>query len=431
MSESPPDTRNDRLNLSWLVKLRWAALLGQIAAVITVASLMTVSVDLGAASGLLALLGLSNLVLHFGRARVSISRVRLAGGVLALDVAALTGLLALSGGASNPFSFLYVLYIAIAALMLRGYRPWLVAGLAIAGYGSLYLGGIELSHDTRADHGDVHGHLYGMWVAMAVTGGMIAYFINLIRTELEDRRRRLEEMREVRARRDKLASLATVAAGAAHELSTPISTIAVVADEMSHCAREQGADELAEDADVIGQEAEQCREILDKMAAESGHRRNASFQTMAVGEIVDAARRRAPEPSRVDVECRVARSTRVDVPVEAFVDNVVAVLDNGFRASSEDQTITLEIRKDDEGLAFVVRDEGRGMSPKERRHAVEPFFSTRAPDEGMGLGLYLVREFLEGVEGTMRIESLEGEGTEVYMCLPDSHVQYEARGDAT
>lgn len=413
--------------MTWLLRLRWGAMFGQILFVGAVDAFMSVSVDPVAAGLLVAAVGVSNLALGRWHRGADTLPEWLPMGLLVADVLLFTGLLAVSGGASNPFSFLYVLYIAVAALMLRGVYPWLVAGVAIAGYGSLYFGSMGLAGQA-ANHTDVHRHLYGMWAAMAVTGAMIAYFVNMIRQELERRGERLREMQEARSRRERLAAVATMSAGAAHELSTPISTIAVVANELQYLAEEHDDREVADQAGVIREEVDRCREILDKMAADSGHYREAAFETLPAVEAAEEARRRTDAPAEVEVspECD---NCRIRVPVDAFADNLSAVIDNGLRASPEGEPVEVNICEGRDGVEFLVADRGIGMDEETRRHAVEPFYTTREPGEGMGLGLFLTRELVEGLGGDLAIESEEGVGTTVRLAVPPPSQTTSRGGD--
>ncbi len=406
-----------RLSLSALIRLRWGALLGQVVLVITVATFMSFPISWGAAVSLIAAMAASNLALYAGRAHVeNIERWTFWG--LVVDLLLFTDLLAVSGGASNPFSFLYVLYISLGALMLSGRGPWVVAGVAVAGYGSLYLGAIGVGWAPSAIHGSFQQHLYGMWFALAVTGAMIAYFIAMIRAELDRRRQQLDEMREVRARRDKLAALARMAAGAAHELATPISTIAVVANELKRLAEQRGEEEFAEDAGVIRHQVDRCEEILARMAADAGQAGRRSISEVDPLDAALAAQRRCRAPQRVSVDAELPQACRIEAPFDALVANLTALVDNGLLASDDDAIVDLSVHDGATCVEFRVRDTGCGMSEKTRRYAREPFFSTREPGEGMGLGLYLVAELVDALHGHLTIDSHEGRGTTVHMQLP-------------
>ena len=213
---------------------------------------------------LLALVGVSiasNAVLALGRRRLADPRT-LCGGALTLDTLLLTGLLQPSGGASNPFSVLYLVYIALAAVVLGARWTWFLAALSVVCYGVLVLG--RACGSTHAAHGaaDLGAHLQGMWVAFTVAAVLTAYFVVKLSTALERRDAEIAEMRERAARHERLAALTTLAAGAAHELGTPLATIAVAAGELERALRalpEAQARALLEDARLIRAELERCR----------------------------------------------------------------------------------------------------------------------------------------------------------------------------
>src|SRR5262249_2640716 len=126
-------------------------------------------------------------------------------------------------------------------------------------------------------------HVQGMWIAFGIAAGFIVYFVSRVTRELG-------RARAYAARAEKLGSLATLATGAAHELSTPLSTIAVVAKELERDL-EQGvsAQEATSDARLIRQEVERCREILLQMTADAGGAAGEGFQRISVSELLEAA----------------------------------------------------------------------------------------------------------------------------------------------
>src|SRR6218665_3315595 len=186
--------------------------------------------------------------------------------VMALDVVLLTVLLELSGGASNPFSALYLVHIALAAVVLREGWTWALTVLAVACFGELFVGAPAHHHIH-----DMRMHLEGMWAAFALAAGFIVYFVQRVTRALAAREAELVSARAASARHDKLAALATLAAGAAHELSTPLSTIAVVARELErHLERAGQETSSLEDVRLIREQVARCRDILARMASDAG-----------------------------------------------------------------------------------------------------------------------------------------------------------------
>lgn len=257
-----PAAQSAFADISWFVRLRWGATAGQAATIAVAAWVLRLDLPLIALFGVVGVGALSNAALTLrtrGPRPVSDS---LLGAVIVFDVLLLTALLALSGGASNPFNFLYLVSITLAAVILPTRWSWGLVLLSIVAFGSLFLvPGADHSmamtggggHDAHAGHamhaGHVPGvaapanappnatdlmawHLPGMWVAFAVAACFIVTFVQRIMGQLRVHEEDLRTAREATSRGEKLAALATLSAGAAHELATPLSTIAVVSKEL-------------------------------------------------------------------------------------------------------------------------------------------------------------------------------------------------------
>ena len=143
---------------------------------------------------------------------------------MAIDVVILTGLLFFTGGPFNPFSFLYLVHIALGAVVLRPVWTWSLVALSLVCSGALFYGHVwlKLDYSDPASHAQhMRMHLEGMWIAFAVAAGFIVYFVTRVRRALARREADLAAERALAARNERLASLATLAAGAAHELATP------------------------------------------------------------------------------------------------------------------------------------------------------------------------------------------------------------------
>ncbi|HEU4539327.1 MAG TPA: sensor histidine kinase, partial [Polyangiaceae bacterium] len=262
-----------QVSLPWLARLRWLALAGQFLAV----ALARVAFDERPrwAPLLAALLAgaASNLWLarRARRRADDPAAARLVGGVLSLDALLLTALLASSGGATNPLSVLYLVYVALAAVVLGTAWTALLALASIVSFAALFAlpeaASPHAAH-AHAQHGRFAGHLYEMWVAFTLAAALVAYFLRKIATTIAEQREQIARLRESAARNARLASITTLAAGAAHELGTPLGTISVAAREVELSAsRLPGAEAILEDMRLILEEVERCDEILGKLSA--------------------------------------------------------------------------------------------------------------------------------------------------------------------
>ncbi|MGZ3458986.1 MAG: ATP-binding protein, partial [Archangium sp.] len=198
------------INLSWLLRLRWGAVVGQVALILGVHFGLGLPQRLGPLFATVAVAAASNGALGLWARRERPIREWLPWAVMALDVVLLTVLLDLSGGPLNPFSALYLVHIALAAVVLRAGWTWALTGLAIACFGALFAAPVE--HHLH----DVRMHLVGMWAAFALAAGFIVYFVQRVTRALAAREAELVEARAASARHEKLTALATLAAGAAH-----------------------------------------------------------------------------------------------------------------------------------------------------------------------------------------------------------------------
>jgi two-component system sensor histidine kinase RegB len=340
------------------------------------------------------------------------------GGYLVLDVVLLTALLYFSGGPTNPFSIIYVVYIAMSAVMLTPRWTWAIAGLSVLSFAALFVFHVPSEHLGHAGHGGgFQAHLYGMLIALVLAVVLITYFVSQLSLELRRRERALAEAEERTHRWTKLASIATLAAGAAHELGTPLGTIAVAAKEMERQAKKlPGADGLLDDAELIREELERCRLVLDRMAAAGGEHVGETITTFAVEALFADVRRRLDPAQASRWETRAEVST-ISAPREALTQMAENIARNGFDACEEGR-VSLVVREHDDSVELCFVDEGHGMDAEVLKRATDPFFTTKASGDRMGLGLFLARTLVDSLSGQLLIDSAADRGTTIRVVLP-------------
>ena len=388
----------------------------------------------------LGLLLITNLWLD-GAARASVrSPQATLGAIFVFDILCLTSVLALTGGPMNPFSLLYLVQITLAAVVLRKEWTWILAGLSAVCFGLLFFLHVSLARAslTRAHiflaRQEFSRHLIGMWIAFIIAAALIGFFASRVSDALRLREQEVLALQDRIARQEKLASLVTLAAGAAHELGTPLGTIAVVARELERYAGSLASgDDLRDDARLIRSEVERCQHILQRMSAEGAEPVGESPRTIEAGELLRQTLQQVAEKRRSHVSLNAADAgTTLLLPVRATVQSLAALVENALEAGSGDVRVVVRARRRGAEMVFSVRDNGRGMSEEILRRVTEPFFTTREPGRGMGLGTFLVRTFAERLGGSLAYESAPGRGTTATLTLPlEFSGQTEKRGESS
>ena len=411
----------NRVNLLWLIKLRWGSVAGQLATIFGVSSLVDLQLPLIPLLLIVAVEAASNAAasLWLSQSKAEVREYQLAG-IMALDIGLLTLLLYFTGGPQNPFTFLYLVNIALAAIALQAQWTWALVALALMGVGILPIVGyreLALSHLAVSEREAILQR--GMWVAFGVTAGFIVHFLWRVTGALAGRDRELLAARKATERQKQLSSLATVAAGAAHELATPLGTIALVAKELERSIPKPGSTESSlADVRLIREQVARCRLILDQMGAGLGRSSEQVVENTSLPELVRDALTGVREEPAVFVEVDdEARESVLRLPARAVSQALRALITNAQDASADQKVlVTGEILGD--RVRISVHDSGPGMTDEILSRVSEPFFTTKPPGSGMGLGLYLTRAVVEGLGGSLHIESNVGKGTSVSVELP-------------
>jgi two-component system sensor histidine kinase RegB len=408
------------INFYWLIRLRWGAVIGQTAVILLAHEVAGLDVPLVALG---ALVGASVVINVFGAAwerRGGDVHPAAVPVLMSVDVLLLTGLLYFTGGPSNPFSSLYVVHIALAAVVLRPLQTWLLVGLALGCMGALFFEHQPLEVPPTLWLFGEHGQVGGAWVSFLVGSVFIVYFVQRVTGALSRREMELMRARELTVRSEKLASLATLSAGAAHELSTPLSTIAVVAKELERLLVKESAPEHAvEDARLIRKQVQRCRNILGQMAADAGDASGERARTVHADQLLELAQENLQGTERIHVDIsREVASRQAFLPARAISQALRSLIKNALQASTGPVEIDVSMGRKRRHWVIRIRDQGEGMPENVLSRAGDPFFTTKEPGAGMGLGLFLARAVIERFGGQLELRSRQGTGTVARVVLP-------------
>jgi two-component system sensor histidine kinase RegB len=405
----------------WLARLRWLRAVVDALIVLTAIALPALDLPLRRIAPLLAVTAALN---AFAAAKLSRGTAPPRWFVtldLLVQPLLLTELLELTGGPFNPFAVVYAVPIALAGLTAGRASGAAVGAVSIGGYAQLAYW--HLTELVPGHHrlNDFPTHLFTLWLSFALTAELAAYFVVQASNVLARREEQLEAMRRQTARAERLVSLTTLAAGAAHELSTPLGTIALAARELERAAIARGTvPDLADDARLIRTEVDRCRAILDQMSGRAGGSAVDQPEELTMRALVDDVCARLP----ADAAARIAIETAPDLPAVYLPRNgltqaVLSLLTNALDATSAiaDPRVALRIDRAGDQLTITVVDNGAGIPADVLRRAGEPFYTTKDPGRGLGLGLFLARVFVERIGGTLSLESDGGTTARLHVPL--------------
>jgi two-component system sensor histidine kinase RegB len=401
--------------LSWL---RWLAIILQIIAIVLAFSLLPMNIAATPLLVIVAFLAFFNLIvwLRLKRAfRVTDLEIMLH---LLIDSIVLTALLYFAGGSTNPFVSLLLVPVVLAAAYLRGiYVFWVLLSCALL-YTFLMTNFLPLPPVGERFGGDFMVHIYGMWgtfILSALVGAILVY--SLSRTGRE-RDRQLAEMQQRVLRNEHIVSVGAMAAGTAHELNTPLSTIAMLAEEIELQA--QADKQVCEDAREIGLQIDHCKERLQRLQQAAEMARGNGGKQMPLDDALLSIIR-AWSALRSEIE--LTKSFQLGEAPMIYEKHALSLilmnlLNNAADASLENGSSRISIsgRTDGDDLFIIIEDYGKGLSEEQGALAGKVSFSTK--EAGLGLGLILSNATLEQLRGELRLERMPNGGTATHVRIP-------------
>lgn len=422
-----PEQLAGRNNLLQLVQLRWLAVAGQLATVLTVHGALGIRLPLREMLGLLAVLTLFNVAswLHARRARAVHDAELFAG--LVVDVGVLAGQLYYAGGVTNPFIFLFLLQVVVAAVLLRrGYCWGIVAltGLAFIAL-TLWHQPLVLPHEQGTELSV--DYIGGLLICFVLNAALLVIFIDRITRNLRRRDARLAELRQRAAEEEHILRMGLLASGAAHELGTPLATLSVILGDWARMAPFAAEPELREEIEEMQTQVLRCKSIVTGILMSAGETRGESPVLTTLHAFLDdlVAQWQRTRPS---VDLHYQRHVEPDADIisdTALKQMIFNVLDNAADAAPMDR-LRFEVDHEDGELRLTVQDRGPGFPPQMLERFGKPYQSSKGRPGG-GLGLFLSVNVARTLGGQIVARNRPEGGAEVRITLPLAALRPRAR----
>ena len=369
---------------------------------------------------LIVLIGLEALIAAFTWKRLSSGRaVSVADLVLHIyvDIAALTAMLYLTGGAESPFAPMLLVPLAVAASSLEPRWVWLTAAATVSAY-------IAAAYTEPAL---VQGLVGADWrlelpevvcvIGYVVTGALLAYFVAKIRLELQRHSRMLAEVHNQQMRNESMVAMGALAAGCAHELSSPLGTVAVVVSELQ---RERTGDEkLQQNLQVVKDQIEVAKRVISNLTGAAGQRRAEAAGVARLDhfmhQIIERARALHPGTT-IHAQIGDGKTGPRIVAEETLRQAFANLIDNAVRASPDYVEFCADWATDD--LVVTVTDWGPGFPDDVLGKLGKAATAPIALDSGLGLGLLLTNVTLGRLDGSLSLYNKPHSGARAEVRLP-------------
>ena len=402
-------------NMRQLIQLRWIAVAGQVLAILVAHLALGVRLPLLPMLAVAAGLGAANLLFTLGlrRARIAGAEFLLA---LLIDMAALTAQLYLSGGADNPFVSLYLLQVVLGAILLP---PALVAPLVAAccvAYAYLSVRHLPLRVPDTLSRALPDLLLVGQVASFVMVAALLVLFITRVSRNLHARDAYVAELAQRAAEEDGIVRMGLFASGAAHELSTPLSTLSVLVADWQRDRRIATDDGMREEFAEARAEIERCKQIVSNILHSAGEARGEAMGSTDVAELlagIAADWREAHPASSLAHADEGLQGARVAAE-PALRQAIWSLLENAADVSQS--AVSLAAERDGREVAICVRDEGPGFREDQLAKVGKLYQSTKGP--GHGLGLFLAVNVARRLGGRLVAANLQPRGAEVRMVLP-------------
>jgi two-component system, sensor histidine kinase RegB len=411
-------------NMRQLIQLRWIAVVGQVVTIAVVNYGFHIHLPLRAMSVVLICLVAFNIASMLRwRAHHEVTNGELFFALL-VDVATLTGQLYLSGGATNPFSFLYLLQVILGAVLLRAWSVWTMVGITAACFT-----GLTIFYEPLPLPLDYYGMLLGPYIegtliCFALNASLLVIFITRINRNLRARDARLADLRERAAEEEHIVRMGLLASGAAHELGTPLSTVCVILGDWRRMSSIAADAQMLEEIDEMEAQVQRCKNIVSGILLSAGEARGESPVATTIRTFLDDLVKewRETRPvTRFTYENRFGQDLPIvsDSAIKQMIHNV---LDNALEASPG--WVGLDVAHEGDALKLTVTDAGPGFPPEMLAQLGKPYQSSK-DKPGAGLGLFLVSNVARTLHGSVSAHNRSEGGAIVTLTLPLESITLE------
>ncbi len=422
----------DPVRLRTLTLIRWVAIVGQALALLIVHFGLGFPVPLAAAFSVVGASLLLNLIVMSGHPTPVRLGDRPAAAFLAFDIMQLAALLYLTGGLENPFSFLLLAPVAVSATILSIRSTFALCVLSVASITLLAVMHYPLPWE-EGGFSVPQMYVLGIWVALAV--GIVFFAIYTWRVAEEARRmsNALAASQLALAREQQFAALGGLAAAAAHELGSPLGTIAVVSGEI---ARDLPDDSLiSDDVQLLISETARCRDILAELSdrSDEGEDRSSPFSLLPVHALVQAAAERHHQDhvtfsfETMPLQENAAGPEPIVVRSPEVIHGIGNIIQNAVQFALS--TVYVSSGWDADEIRVSIRDDGPGFPPGLLEHVGEPYISSRMNPAGhMGLGIFIAKTLLQRSGATVAFENDRPKGAKVDIVWRRDHLEVQELG---
>jgi two-component system sensor histidine kinase RegB len=404
MNKNQISQNTNRKNLLQLIWLRFIASLGQFFAILAVNFYLEIKLPLEAMFTTLFVLNLINLVSFYRyKSQKNISNKTLFIELL-FDVVALAIQLYLSGGSVNPFISLFLLQVIIAAVLLQEIYAWLIAAITTFFYFILSFYNKNLHAFHHHDEGGFLSlHLHGMLISYVLSAILLLIFVTKINRNLKERDAKLQEQQQI-------INIGLLASNAAHELSTPLSTIAIILNDLKTSTKN-----LDEDIEIMESQVERCKNILSEIlvAGDETRIREATLKEVKKGfDDLIAKWVETRKPVNLSYDFFGDENKKIifdDILTKAFFN----VFDNALEASPD--FVRIEVKVLTKEVLVVIKDKGQGFKKDVLRKIGKANVTTKNSN---GIGLFLTINSLKKVNASFKARNLKEIGAEIVITIP-------------